>query len=195
MITCYKANYSSCMKMLKPKVSSLRFLRIFPYRHVVFKALSLWEFDLQVAIFHSDSYLQPWVRLGHCLGNMSPMVGTASRDCPSWERTGSQVQGWWWRALSDPVPAPILLPKKDSIPAQGVGRGFRDGVGVSPMCQALPGPQLTPLNQDPLGEGGNGLILKGHGYTRTLGIFLRALCAQTIWGAAWLFYFFKWFLK
>lgn len=79
-----------------------------------------------------------------------------------------------------PVPAPILLPKKESISAQGVGRGFRDGVGVSPMCQALPGPQLTLLNQDPPGEGGNALILKGHGYTRTLGIFLRGQCAQPI---------------
>lgn len=36
---------------------------------------------------------------------------------------GVRFKEWWWCALGDPIPMPILLPKKDSVPAQGAGRG------------------------------------------------------------------------
>lgn len=142
-----------------------------------FESLRTWS------VFHGDSYLQPWVRWGHCLGNTSPMEGTASRDCPCEGAQGVRFKGGDDVRLGDPIPCPSCFLRRIQSQLMGqAGEGSSEiGVGVSPTCQALPRPQLTMVKQT-LWMGAVMLWSWRAMDTLALRIFLRALCPQPVWG-------------
>ena len=53
------------------------------------------------------------------------MEGSASRDCPSWEHTGSQVQGVVMRCPQWPCPRTHLASQEGFNPSSGSGQGVQ----------------------------------------------------------------------